>query len=96
MATQPSGTVTFLFVDIEGSTPLWDTHSEAMQAAVTRHDEIVASANAKRGGFVLSIGGDGFGIAFQSPIEAVRAAVRVLPMPPGTPTNSVSVRGSFP
>ena len=75
VATQPSGTVTFLFVDIEGSTPLWDTNSEAMQAAVARHDEIVASAIAKRGGFVLSIGGDGFGIAFQSPIEAVRAAV---------------------
>ena len=75
MATQPSGTVTFLFVDIEGSTPLWDAHPEAMQAAVARHDEIVASAIAQHGGFVFSIGGDGFGVAFQSPMQAVRAAV---------------------
>ena len=75
MAAQPSGTVTFLFVDIEGSTPLWDAHPTVMRDALARHDEIVASAIARYGGFVFSTGGDGFGVAFERPIEAVRAAV---------------------
>jgi class 3 adenylate cyclase len=34
----PSGVVTFLFTDVEGSTRLWDEHPEAMQGALTRHD----------------------------------------------------------
>ena len=37
-AARPSGTVTFLFTDIEGSTRLWDEHPEAMRTALTSHD----------------------------------------------------------
>ena len=40
----PSGTVTFLFTDLEGSTRLWQEHPERMKAASARHDEIVRSA----------------------------------------------------
>ena len=37
----PSGTVTFLFTDIEGSTRLWEQHPEAMRPALARHDEVL-------------------------------------------------------
>ena len=40
-ATMPSGTVTFLFTDIEGSTRLWDRSTAAMQAALARHDALM-------------------------------------------------------
>ena len=40
----PSGTVTFLFTDIEGSTRLWEAHPEAMRLALERHDELVRAA----------------------------------------------------
>ena len=39
--TIPSGTVTFLFTDIEGSTRLWEAHTAEMEAALERHDEIM-------------------------------------------------------
>ena len=42
MAELPSGTVTFLFTDLEGSTRLWEEHPDAMQGALARHDEIGA------------------------------------------------------
>ena len=41
----PSGTVTFLFTDIEGSTRLWQQGEEAMRAAVARHDELLRSVD---------------------------------------------------
>ena len=44
MAELPTGTVTFLFTDVEGSTRLWEAHPEAMKAALARHDDIVAFA----------------------------------------------------
>jgi class 3 adenylate cyclase len=40
----PSGTVTFLFTDLEGSTRLWQEHPEAMKSALARHDELVRAA----------------------------------------------------
>ena len=44
MAELPSGTVTFLFTDIEGSTRLWEVYPDAMRAALARHDEILRDA----------------------------------------------------
>ncbi len=38
MPTLPTGTVTFLFTDIEGSTTRWEQHREVMRAALARHD----------------------------------------------------------
>jgi predicted ATPase/class 3 adenylate cyclase len=71
----PSGTVTFLFTDIVGSTRLWQMASEAMPVALARHDAIVRSAVEAHGGYVFSTGGDGFGIAFARAGEAIAAAV---------------------
>ena len=44
MISPPSGTVTFLFIDIEGSTRLWEEQPEAMRAALARHDELLRTA----------------------------------------------------
>jgi predicted ATPase/class 3 adenylate cyclase len=71
----PSGTVTFLFTDIEGSTQLWETDRAAMQDALARHDEILQGVFADHEGFVFSAGGDGFCVAFARADTAVEAAV---------------------
>ena len=44
MPALPTGTVTFLFTDLEGSTRLWEEYPEAMQDALARHDAIVRDA----------------------------------------------------
>ena len=41
MPDRPTGTVTFLFTDIEGSTQLWERHPEEMRVALARHDAIM-------------------------------------------------------
>jgi class 3 adenylate cyclase len=56
----PTGTVTFLFTDIEGSSRLWDNDRTAMQDALARHDEILQQVFAGHRGFVCAAGGDGF------------------------------------
>ena len=71
----PSGTVTFLFTDIEGSTRLWDECPDAMRAALARHDELLGRAIAAHGGYVFSTAGDGVAAAFQRSADAVAAAV---------------------
>ncbi len=71
----PSGTVTFLFTDIEGSTRLWQQDGAAMRDALSRHDAIVRAAIEGHGGYVFSTGGDGFAAAFARADEAVGAAV---------------------
>ena len=73
----PSGTVTFMFTDVEGSTRLWETEPEVMQAALSRHDDIVRSTVEQRGGYVFATGGDGFAAAFARPADALEAAVEV-------------------
>ena len=50
MADLPSGMVTFLFTDIEGSTPLWEHEPEQMRFAQGRHDAILRTAIAAHGG----------------------------------------------
>ena len=50
MSAVPSGTVTFLFTDIEGSTRLWDDDPEGMRLALARHDEIMRSSIESSGG----------------------------------------------
>ena len=72
---RPTGTVSFLFTDIEGSTPLWERHPEAMRAALERHDAILRAAIEAHGGFVFSTAGDAFSAAFQTPGDAVGAAL---------------------
>ena len=70
----PSGTVTFLFTDIEGSTGLWESAPDAMRAALADHDTVVRAAIDAHGGFVFSTGGDGFSAAFARAADAAAAA----------------------
>ena len=75
MDERPSGTVTFLFTDIEGSTSAWDRHGSAMDRAQARHDEIIRSTVSRHGGYVFSTAGDGVGAAFSTVVEAAAAAL---------------------
>jgi predicted ATPase/class 3 adenylate cyclase len=77
MTELPSGTVTFLFTDLEGSTRLWEEHPEAMQVALARHDAILEGTIEGCGGVVFSKMGDGMAAAFASAVDLLRAAVRV-------------------
>jgi predicted ATPase/class 3 adenylate cyclase len=70
-----SGTVTFLFTDIEGSTRLWQADEAAMHAAMSRHDELLRETVADHDGVVFSTMGDGIAAAFPSPAGAVAAAL---------------------
>ena len=60
MPNLPTGTVTFLFTDIEGSTQLWEEHPEAMRVAVARHDALVRAAIEQHEGYVFKTLGDAF------------------------------------
>ena len=64
MENTPTGTVTFLFTDIEGSTRLWEERPVEMRGALAEHDAIVRGAIDAHGGYVFSTGGDGFAVAF--------------------------------
>ena len=71
----PTGTVTFLFTDIEGSTKLWERHPSAMHTALARHDEILQRAIGSRGGYVFKTVGDAFCAAFADASDALEAAL---------------------
>jgi class 3 adenylate cyclase len=71
----PSGTVTFLFTDIEGGTRRWQEEPEPMSVAVTRHDDILRDGIAQHRGVVFKTVADAFCVAFASVDEAVAAAL---------------------
>jgi predicted ATPase/class 3 adenylate cyclase len=75
MVDLPTGTVTFLFTDLVGSTRLWEADRDAMRAAVARHDELLDESIARNRGVVFSRMGDGVAAAFGSAPDAVGAAV---------------------
>ena len=75
MAELPSGTVSFLFTDLEGSTRLWEEHPEAMREALARHDEILREAVIARQGHVVKTTGDGIHAVFATAHDALDAAV---------------------
>src|SRR6202165_846066 len=72
---RPSGVVTFLFTDIEGSTRRWEADADQMRAALLAHDEVLRSSIESHDGFLFSHTGDGVVAAFASPRSAVDAAV---------------------
>ena len=75
MTRPPTGTVTFLFTDIEGSTRLWERNAQAMQEALARHDELLRTAIEARGGYVFKTVGDAFCAAFGTATDAAEAAL---------------------
>jgi predicted ATPase/class 3 adenylate cyclase len=75
----PTGTVTFLLTDVEGSTRLWEEHPDGMRAAVARHDQIVAAAVEGNTGTLVKARGEGdsaFAV-FARATDAVAAAVEL-------------------
>jgi predicted ATPase/class 3 adenylate cyclase len=75
MTILPSGTVTFLFTDIEGSTKLAQQYPEAMPRLMARHNEILTRSIQAHEGHVYEIAGDSFCGVFSSAIDAVHAAL---------------------
>jgi predicted ATPase/class 3 adenylate cyclase len=75
LSSLPTGTVTFLFTDIEGSTLLWEHQPEAMQRAFSRHEAIVREAMAAHGGYLYKMIGDAFQVAFSTALAALAAAL---------------------
>jgi predicted ATPase/class 3 adenylate cyclase len=75
MVSFPAGIVTFLFTDIEGSTPLWEQHPAAMRVALDHHDAILHQTIAIHSGQVFKLVGDAFQAAFTLPAQAVQAAI---------------------
>jgi predicted ATPase len=95
---RPSGTVTFLFTDVEGSTRRWEAGADEMRAEMALHDAALQSTIAARDGWVFKRTGDGVCAAFSSPRAAVDAAIaaqRVLRLPVrmGLATGEVELRG---
>jgi predicted ATPase/class 3 adenylate cyclase len=70
----PSGTVTFLFTDVEGSTRQWAANPDAMSASLAVHDAILRDTIEGCGGYVFATAGDSFAAAFPRASDAVRAA----------------------
>jgi predicted ATPase/class 3 adenylate cyclase/DNA-binding SARP family transcriptional activator len=75
--TAPTGVVTFLFTDIEGSTRWWGDHPKQMNEALASHHEIVTAIFRANTGYAFASGGDGFCVAFADPVAAAVAAVEV-------------------
>jgi predicted ATPase/class 3 adenylate cyclase/DNA-binding CsgD family transcriptional regulator len=76
MTSRPTGTVTFLFTDIENSTQLAREHPETWEVARSRHHAILREAIESNNGFVFQIIGDAFCAAFHKAGEALRAAIK--------------------
>jgi predicted ATPase/class 3 adenylate cyclase len=95
----PSGIVTFLFTDIEGSTRRWEADADGMRVALAAHDEVLRGAIEAHGGWLFKHTGDGMCAAFASPCSAVEAAVAAqqvleLPVRMGISTGEAELRGS--
>src|SRR5215213_248165 len=91
----PSGLVTFLFTDIEGSTSLWERDRTMMRVALERHNTILAAAIRAHGGYHFKTIGDAFQAASADPVAAVAACVdaqRALDAEPWPETGPLRVR----
>src|SRR3989442_8982406 len=71
----PTGTITFLFTDIEGSTKLWERCPDAMRLALARHDQLLREVIERHNGYVFKTMGDAFCAAFSTAAEALHAAL---------------------
>src|SRR5262245_13768592 len=91
----PTGTITFLFTDIEGSTRRWQRAPAAMAIAVARHDTLIRAAIESHGGHVFKTVGDAFCAAFPTAPAALAAALaaqRALAAEPWADTDPIRAR----
>jgi predicted ATPase/class 3 adenylate cyclase len=72
---RPSGTVTFLFSDIEGSTQQWEHHAAWMEKAFARQEATIRQVMTTHGGYVYKMIGDAFQVAFSTALNALKAAM---------------------
>src|SRR5271170_291690 len=96
-AAAPSGVVTFLFTDVEGSTRRWEADADAMRVALAAHDAALRRAIEAHGGWLFKHTGDGVCAAFSSPRAAVDAAIAAqraleLPVRMGLATGEAELR----
>ncbi len=75
MSPLPTGTVTFLFSDIEGSTQLWEQHPQAMKSALAKHDVILRRAVEAHDGQIVKTTGDGIHAVFDTAFNGLAAAL---------------------
>ncbi len=73
----PSGTVTFLLTDIEGSTARWEHHEQAMRDVIDRHDALLRQTITAHRGAVWKTMGDGFYAVFETAPDALSAALDI-------------------
>ncbi|HET9908277.1 MAG TPA: adenylate/guanylate cyclase domain-containing protein, partial [Anaerolineales bacterium] len=93
--SHPSGTVTFLFTDIESSTHMWEQHPDEMKTAYARHESILRQAVASHNGYAYKMIGDAFQVAFETAPQALAAALeaqRALHAEPWPETCQMRVR----
>ncbi len=83
----PTGVVTFVLTDIEGSTALWDADPEGMAAALQLHDELIAGSAESNGGRLLKTKGEGDSTvtAYRRASDAVAGAVELRELLAGAP-----------
>jgi predicted ATPase len=94
----PSGIVTFLFTDIEGSTRRWEADADAMRTALETHNRVLRKTVEAHQGHVFNYTGDGMCAVFASPRSAVDAAIDAqraleLPVRMGIGTGEAELRG---
>lgn len=77
MPSRPTGTVAFLFTDVEGSTRRWESDPDAMADALARHDALLRAAIEAHRGYVFKVMGDAFCAAFATAPAAAAAALRI-------------------
>ena len=75
MTSNPTGTVTFLFTDIEGSTKLAQQYPNAIPSLLARHHEILRQSIQAQNGYVFQNDGDSLAVAFHSALDALNAAL---------------------
>lgn len=75
MIVPPTGTITFLFSDIEGSTKKWERQPDAMRVALATHDHLLRQVFESCGGYVFKTIGDAFCVAFDTPQDALAGAL---------------------
>ena len=71
----PTGTVTFLFTDVEASTRRWERDAAGAEELLADHDALIAEVVSRHGGYVFARLGDGVAVAFARASDAVAAAV---------------------
>src|SRR5512143_3710707 len=76
MSNLPSGTVTFLFTDIEGSTQLLQQLGEKFAALLSEHEQLLREACESHNGSVIGTQGDSFFVAFPRAADAIGAVVK--------------------